>query len=121
MNLPVTMLRNTSSVEGRHWAKFRLRGTAHNTDGIGAVIEITAGGVTQRVPVMRCSSFLGSNDPRIHVGLGAHATCDVKVIWPDRERSTTTYAGLGADKLLAARRRRIACGGQAAAKRAVAI
>ena len=42
-------------------------------------VEVTAGGVVQRFPVIRGTSFLGSDDPRLHVGLGSATTFDVKV------------------------------------------
>jgi hypothetical protein len=81
------------------WAKIVLRQPGLNRDALGANVVVTAGGVVQHFPVIRASSFLGSDDPRLHVGLGSAATFDVKVTWPGPERAQTTFTGLEAGRL----------------------
>ncbi len=92
-----TMLLNTSEVgPDNNWVKIVLEQEGMNREALGAVIEVTAGGLTQRFPVLRQTSFLGTDDPRLHVGLGAERTCDVRVIWPGQARERTEYTGLKA-------------------------
>ncbi|MEZ5399524.1 MAG: CRTAC1 family protein [Bryobacteraceae bacterium] len=62
-----------------HWLTVALRGHASNRQGIGA--RVTVGG--QAVTVSTASSYLASNDPRAHFGLGASADpVTVEVRWP---------------------------------------
>jgi hypothetical protein len=98
MNTPPTVLRNTSPQdEGDSWVKLSLRQPGGNREALGAIVEVSApDGRTWRVPVIRQVSFLGCDDPRLHVGLGGAATCDVRVIWPGAERATTSFPGLAA-------------------------
>ena len=99
MNERPTVLRNVSALDDDHrWIKLVLRQPGLNVDALGAIVEVTAGERTWKVPVHRVSSFLGCNDPRLHVGLGAAATCRVTVHWPGHEE-TTTYEGLEAGGL----------------------
>jgi hypothetical protein len=56
---------------------------ASNRDAIGARILLTAGGRTQVREVTSGSSYLGQNDPRVHVGLGDTTIVDrVEIRWP---------------------------------------
>ncbi len=76
-----TLLRNDGA--GGHWLGVRLRGRRSNRDGIGARIQVTAGGRTQIREVRAGSSFLSSNDLRAHFGLGAATSVDRLVVnWP---------------------------------------
>jgi hypothetical protein len=100
MNQPMNLLANESTPgPDAQWAKIVLRQPGLNRDALGATVEVTAGGVRQRFPVIRGTSFLGSDDPRLHVGLGAAGTFDVKVTWPGADRATTTFTGLSAGVL----------------------
>ena len=71
-----------------HWSKVLLRGTPGsgvNAAALGAVVRITAGGITQVRQVIAGSSYGASEDPRAHVGLGSTTTVDrIEVIWPRR-------------------------------------
>jgi hypothetical protein len=69
-----------------------------NREALGATLEVITPARTQVLPVIRASSFLGSNDPRNHVGLGAAETFDVRVTWPGLAREQTTFRGLAADR-----------------------
>ena len=61
----------------------KLRGTRSNRDGIGARVELTAGGRTQIREGQRGNSYLSSNDPRAHFGLGSLETVEKLLVrWP---------------------------------------
>ena len=61
----------------------RLVGKQSNRDGIGARLRVTTGTRTQMREVKAGSSYLGQNDLRQHVGLGASETVDrLEVKWP---------------------------------------
>ena len=74
-------------VPGRHWIDVELEGTASNRSAIGARVEVTWGGRTQRQDVLAASGFSAQNQRRIHVGLGAAASVDrVTIVWPSGQR-----------------------------------
>lgn len=72
------MLRNDAQV-GNHWLKVRLEGKKSNRSGNGGRVVVRYGGKTQAHEVMRQSSYVSANDPRLHFGLGAEKTADVEV------------------------------------------
>ena len=102
MNGTPTFLRNDlPHTANRHWLKVGLRQPGRNLEAIGATVVVsTEGGPTQMFPVYRCQSFLGTDDPRIPVGVGAATRATVKVIWPGpaATRVTTTYPDLATDQ-----------------------
>jgi hypothetical protein len=56
---------------------------ASNRDAIGARLRLTAGGRTRVREVTSGSSYLGQNDPRVHVGLGDATVVDrLEIRWP---------------------------------------
>jgi hypothetical protein len=55
----------------------------------------------QAQEVMSQSSYLSSNDPRLHFGLGAATTADVEVHWPSG--LVETHTGVAANQLLTLR------------------
>jgi hypothetical protein len=74
--------RNTVT-PGRHWLDLELEGTASNRSAIGARVDVTFGGRTQRQDVLAASGFSAQNQRRIHVGLGAVTAVDrVTIRWP---------------------------------------
>ena len=88
MNEPVHVLRNMSRVsKDHHWVKLVPRQPGANRDALGATCTVaTADGRKQMFLVSRCTSFVGSDDPRVHVGLGPHEEAEVTVTWPGRDR-----------------------------------
>ena len=66
----------------RHWLKIKAVGSVSNRQGIGAKIEMTAGGITQRQFVRTGVGFLAAHDTRVHFGLGSSTIADLKVTWP---------------------------------------
>lgn len=98
LNGPVTLLRNTSPGDGR-WIKLRLAQGGGNPDGLGALVRVTSGEITQTLPVRCGTSFLGTDDPRLHVGLGGASSCRVEVRWPEPDATSVVYEGLAAGAL----------------------
>jgi hypothetical protein len=90
-------------VKGRgHWAMFRVL-DEHGRDALGAELTITVGSQSIRRDVRAAYSYLASNDPRVHVGLGKEtAIRDVSVRWPDGARER--FADVAADKIVVLRR-----------------
>jgi hypothetical protein len=80
-NEPPSLLRNDQPAEN-HWIKFRLYGTKSNRSAIGARVSVRYGGKVQVQEVMSQSSYVSSNDPRLHFGLGSVDTVDLEVRWP---------------------------------------
>ena len=74
----------------RPWLGLHLRGGKSNRDGIGAVVKITAGGMTQTLYRKSGGSFLSESDPRILAGVPGGKPADVEIRWPsggvDRHR-----------------------------------
>ena len=81
VNEPPTLLRNDAP-PNNHWIKIRLEGTKSNRSGIGARVLMRYGGKVQVQEVLSGCSFLSSNDPRLHFGLGTAATADIEIRWP---------------------------------------
>jgi hypothetical protein len=65
-----------------NWLRVQLRGEKCNRMGVGARVKMTAGGVTQYASVRAGESYLSSNDPRLHFGLGEASEADIEVSWP---------------------------------------
>jgi hypothetical protein len=79
---PGILLHNTTASAG-HWIGVRLVGKKSNRDGIGAQIEVVAGGVRQQRERTGGSGYLSQDDGRVHFGLGNAATVDkLTVSWP---------------------------------------
>ncbi len=80
-NEPPSLLRNDAP-KGNHWLKVRLEGTKSNRSAIGARVLVRYGGKAQAQVVLSQSSYMSSNDPRLHFGLGPETTADIEVLWP---------------------------------------
>jgi enediyne biosynthesis protein E4 len=84
LNEPPSLLRNDLS-GNNHWLKVKLIGTKSNRSAIASRVVVKAGGKTQTQELMSQSSFLSSNDPRLHFGLGNAEKAEVRVRWPNGE------------------------------------
>ena len=83
-----TLLHNVSPATG-HWIGIKLVGASSNRDGIGARVEVYAGGKRQTAERVAGSGYLSQNDDRLHFGLGAAATVDKVVVhWPSGQEQT---------------------------------
>jgi enediyne biosynthesis protein E4 len=65
-----------------NWLRIRLTGTKSNRMGVGARVKVTAGALTQVQTMYAGGSYLSSNDPRLHFGVGTASRADVEVTWP---------------------------------------
>jgi len=68
---------------GNHWIMLDLEGTRSNRDGIGAVVHVTAGGVTQIRVRDGGVHHRSQNHSRLHFGLAKNTKIDkITVHWP---------------------------------------
>ena len=93
------LLRNVN-VDKNHWIEFKLSGGPKSPkDAVGATIYLTANGIKQRSDVISGGSYLSSNDPRLHFGLGTAAAIDsIEVHWPSGK--VEQFAAPGIDKIV---------------------
>ena len=97
-----TLLRNVSTNTG-HWIDVKLVGAMRvsdqgaapgptaksNRDGIGARVEVFAGGRHSIEERVAASGYLSQNDARLHFGLGAATAVDKIVVdWPSGREQT---------------------------------
>jgi hypothetical protein len=82
MNEPPSLLRNDVSGTG-HWLKVLLTCVKSNRSAIGARVIARYGGRTQAQEVSAQSSFYSANDRRLHFGLGAAASAELTIRWPN--------------------------------------
>ena len=100
---PARLLRNIAPARG-HWLMIRAVDPAlGGRDAYGAEVIVEAGGRRWSRWVQPGSSYLVSNDPRVHFGLGQITTVDrVRVLWPDGPEEI--FSGGAADRLVAVRK-----------------
>jgi len=95
------LLRNVSP-DKNHWLELKLVGGANSAtgkrsprDATGATIYVTANGMKQRGDVLSGGSYISSNDPRPHFGLGQATTVDaIEVHWPSGNVENFTVPGV---------------------------
>jgi hypothetical protein len=81
-NDPPTLLHNVGA-RTNHWVTVRTVGTRSNRDGIGARVEVIAGGRRHIDEVRSGGSYISQNDLRVHVGLGQATRIDqLEIRWP---------------------------------------
>lgn len=79
-----------------HWIRLRLMDSERKRDAIGAKVTVECGNDRWMASVTPCTSFLASNDVRVHFGVGAHTQIDrIVVRWPDGpvEECVEEFAG----------------------------
>jgi hypothetical protein len=92
------LLRNVSQ-NNNHWLTIALQGTKSNRDGIGARLELTAGGRTQMAERVAGSGYLSQDDGRVHFGIGAATRVDKLIIhWPSGRQQV--LSNLAVDRIL---------------------
>ncbi len=95
------LLRNTPP-PGRHWLQVRVVGTRGNRDGLGARVEIEAGGRRQTAWIRGGSSYASQSERAAFFGLGSATRVDhLTLHWPAGE--TETVSGLAADQRILVR------------------
>jgi len=82
-----SLLRNEGG-NRKSWILIELAGK-RNRHGIGALVKVTAGGVSQIAEQHSGASYCSMNDLRLHFGLGDAALAEsVEVEWPEGLRET---------------------------------
>jgi hypothetical protein len=93
-----TLLHNVSQ-NHNHWITIVLQGTKSNRDGIGARLELVAGGRKQMAERVAGSGYLSQDDGRVHFGLGAATRVDKLTIhWPSGREQV--LSNLAVDRIL---------------------
>ena len=78
----------------------KLIGTTSNRDAIGAQVKVQAGDLVQYDHVRAGGTFLSSNDPRLHFGLGDHTMIDaIEIRWPSGK--VERLSGVKANRIIA--------------------
>ncbi|MEM8931334.1 MAG: ASPIC/UnbV domain-containing protein [Acidobacteriota bacterium] len=95
------ILRNDQAT-GHRWLRVRLIDRAPNRDAIGARVELTVDGTTQRRRVVPTRSYLSQVESTLTFGLGTATSIDeLTVVWPDGSRELVEVDGL--DRLVVVR------------------
>jgi len=98
LGAPAVLLRNTTAGAG-HWIGVHLVGRKSNRDGIGAQVEVVAGGIRQQRERTAGSGYLSQDDGRLHFGLGnATAIDSLTVTWPSG--TVQTLNKVAADRVI---------------------
>jgi hypothetical protein len=87
---PPTLLRNTNQ-DSHHWVELNLEAKRprQGHDAIGSAVYLTANGMRHREDVMSTGSYVSTNDPRPHFGLGdATDAGEAEIHWPDGVKET---------------------------------
>lgn len=85
---PAYLLHNTSPA-ANHWIAVKLVGRKSNRDGIGAQVEVLAGGRRRQRERVAGSGYLSQDDPRVHFGLGSISKIErITVMWPSGVKQT---------------------------------
>jgi enediyne biosynthesis protein E4 len=94
LGAPGTLLHNLTQ-STNHWLTVKLKGKKSNRDGIGAHLELVAGGRTQIAERVAGSGYLSQDDGRVHFGLGNAAKVDKLTIhWPSGRDQIVQNVGL---------------------------
>jgi len=80
------LFRNEQAL-GHHWLRIRLIGNHSNRNAIGAIVELSVGGVTQRRMVMPTRSYLSQSELPLTFGLVDSSAVDaLHITWPDGQQ-----------------------------------
>ncbi len=88
------LLRNDQSL-ANHWLRVKLIGTTSNRDAIGATVELSAEGVTQRRVVSPTRSYASQVELPVTFGLGAATEIErLTIRWPSGATENVQPAGV---------------------------
>tara|TARA_Y100001968_G_scaffold740_1_gene578 strand:- start:8572 stop:10464 length:1893 start_codon:yes stop_codon:yes gene_type:complete len=77
------LLRNDQTL-GNQWLRIKLSGKTGNLEGIGSVLKLKSGNVTQWRLVTGTRSYLSQSETVATFGLGAESNeAELSVLWPD--------------------------------------
>jgi hypothetical protein len=101
---PARLYRNIVPQAG-HWLVIRALAPDWSRDAYGALVTVAAGKRRWTRLIQPGSSYLCSNDPRAHFGLGAVDRVDfIRVTWPDKDSTVEDFPGSAADRRLTLRK-----------------
>jgi hypothetical protein len=92
---PLELWQNRLDAPG-NWVAVDLRAPAPNTRGVGAWVELRAGGRVQAREVTVGGGHAGGQAGPLHFGLGPAEVAEVRVLWPGRD--WTDWAPLAANR-----------------------
>jgi len=82
---PLQLFRNLGG--DNNWLRIDLRGTRSNSDALGALVRVRAGGVEQ-TRIAGGAMHRGAQDERtLHFGLGLEEKAEVQVLWPNGDET----------------------------------
>ena len=89
MDGPPVLLRNINP-DRHHWVELKLVGGAKSPrDAVGATVYLSANSLRQRQDVISGGSYISTNDPRLHFGLGDAADAgSAEIHWPSGAKET---------------------------------
>jgi enediyne biosynthesis protein E4 len=92
LDSPAGIYQNQSeTVNKQHFLKIKLEGKGGNTQGIGAKVYVKNGNKLQYLQQQPVRGFMSSNDPIMHIGLGANEKAEsVTVIWGNGKMEVKT-------------------------------
>ena len=97
----VYMLINEAPKQG-NWIMFRVL-NRHGSDALNAIVSMQVGERKVRRDVRAAYSYLASNDPRVHVGLGnTQKVFNVTITWLDGTKES--FGDFDADQIIELRR-----------------
>ncbi|MGZ2257377.1 CRTAC1 family protein [Roseobacter sp. A03A-229] len=97
---PMELYRNVTPGTGR-WLAVELRMPGANSRAVGALVEVSAGDVTQVQELTVGGGHAGGQAGPLHFGLGDAKLAQLTVTWPDGR--VTTHADVAADQRLVLR------------------
>ena len=90
---PQVLISNLSERKRIHFLKIRLVGTKSNRDGLGAVVRLTAGGMTQTQQHDGKSGYLSQSSLPLYFGLGTATKIDrIEIAWPSGRKQVVQDA-----------------------------
>jgi len=92
---PPLLLKNVNN-DQHHWVELRLVGGPKGPrDAVGATTYLQANGMRQRQDVLSGGSYVSTNDPRPHFGLGDSVDPGtVEIHWPSGAKETVKLTGV---------------------------
>jgi hypothetical protein len=84
VNTVSAVYENRAADKDNHYLKIKLLGPVNNPFGLGSIVFVKTGGVTQKQELTLTRGYQSSVSPVIHFGLGKSQVIDeLRVIWPD--------------------------------------
>jgi hypothetical protein len=95
----VRVFRNDAASKGGHW--LQVLPMLGKREALGAKVLVTAGGRTRMGLCLRAYSYISSNDPRVHFGLGKAEKVDsLQVQWPSGTPRREKFDLAGIDRVM---------------------